>query len=117
MLSFWDIMVKEEGSYEHCRPHSASSKGSQARKVVTASQTPAQHDSHCEQEGMSADSEPDVFKFSSQSCRSMQAHVHAVAAPVTLPQDHYSWSHIPQESPASVSNFHLLYTMLYTLPL
>ena len=84
---------------------------------MTVSQTPAQHDSHCEQEGMSADSKPDVFKFSSQSCRSVQACTCAVAAPVTLPQDHYSQSHIPQESPVLVSYFHLYYTMLYTLPL
>ena len=99
-------------------PKSAIQKAnmtSLARKMMTASQNPAQHDSHHEQEGMSADSKPDMF--TSQSHRLIQAHMHAAAAAIILPQDHYSWSHIPQESSVPVSNFHLIYTMLYMPPL
>ena len=48
------------------------------------------------QEGTSADSEPGLI-FTAQSQMSMQAHAHAAAAPVTLPQDRYTRTSIPHE--------------------
>ena len=65
-----------------------------ARKMMMKSQTPAQPKSGCDQEVLSTDPEPDVF-FTPQLHVSRQACVHALATPVTLPQDHYSQRRAP----------------------
>ena len=58
-----------------------------ARKMMTASQSTQLNADHG-QEGTSTDSKPGL-SFTTHSQMSMQAHACAVAAPITLPQDHY----------------------------
>ena len=70
------------------------------RKMMTVSQS-AQLNG---QEGTSADSKPGLI-FTAQSQMSMQACAHTAAAPVTLPQDHYTRTSIPHE-PANLQAQH-----------
>ena len=80
-----------------------------ARKMMMKSQTPAQPKSGCEQEVLSTDPEPDIF-FTPQSHVSRQVHAHALATPITLPQDHYSqrWAPIPRRSASAAADSDIL---------
>ena len=88
-VNFWDLKDEEVGPHEHCQLHCTSCEGSErlVRKMMTASQSTQLNADHG-QEGTSADSKPGL-SFTTHSQMSMQACAHAVATPVTLPQDCY----------------------------